>query len=106
MTNLNEVAKQMVAEGKGILAADESSGTIKKRFDTINVNSSEENRMNYRSSRCNVQRLRNGLYFTFSNLPGDLKLFLFLVVTYLDGGISFSRASVHSKMIVSRAIIF
>ena len=48
MTNLNEVAKQMVAEGKGILAADESSGTIKKRFDTINVNSSEENRMNYR----------------------------------------------------------
>ena len=48
MTNLNEIAKQMVAEGKGILAADESSGTIKKRFDTINVNSSEENRMNYR----------------------------------------------------------
>ena len=48
MTNLNEIAKQMVTEGKGILAADESSGTIKKRFDTINVNSSEENRMNYR----------------------------------------------------------
>jgi fructose-bisphosphate aldolase class I len=48
MTNINEIAKQMVAEGKGILAADESSGTIKKRFDTINVNSSEENRMNYR----------------------------------------------------------
>ena len=48
MTNLNEIAKQMVVEGKGILAADESSGTIKKRFDTINVNSSEENRMNYR----------------------------------------------------------
>ena len=30
MTNLNEIAKQMVVEGKGILAADESSGTIKK----------------------------------------------------------------------------
>ena len=48
MTNINEIAKQMVADGKGILAADESSGTIKKRFDGINVNSSEENRMNYR----------------------------------------------------------
>ena len=48
MTNINEIAKQMVADGKGILAADESSGTIKKRFDGINVVSSEENRMNYR----------------------------------------------------------
>ena len=48
MTNINEIAKQMVAEGKGILAADESSGTIKKRFGGINVDSSEENRMNYR----------------------------------------------------------
>ena len=48
MTNINEIAKQMVTDGKGILAADESSGTIKKRFDGINVDSSEENRMNYR----------------------------------------------------------
>ena len=48
MININEIAKQMVADGKGILAADESSGTIKKRFDGINVDSSEENRMNYR----------------------------------------------------------
>ena len=48
MTNIYEIAEQMVAEGKGILAADESSGTIKKRFDTIDVASSEENRMNYR----------------------------------------------------------
>ena len=48
MTNINEIATQMVTPGKGILAADESSGTIKKRFDTINVESTEENRMNYR----------------------------------------------------------
>ena len=48
MTNINEIAKQMVAPGKGILAADESSGTIKKRFDSINVESTEDNRMNYR----------------------------------------------------------
>lgn len=48
MTNINEIATQMVTPGKGILAADESSGTIKKRFDLINVESTEENRMNYR----------------------------------------------------------
>ena len=48
MTNINEIAIQMVTPGKGILAADESSGTIKKRFDSINVESTEENRMNYR----------------------------------------------------------
>ena len=38
----------MVAPGKGILAADESSGTIKKRFDAIGVESTEDNRRDYR----------------------------------------------------------
>ena len=49
--NANELAKTaqaMVAKGKGILAADESSGTIKKRFDTIGVESTEANRRDYR----------------------------------------------------------
>ena len=45
---LNKVAKAMVAPGKGILAADESSSTIKKRFDAIGVESTEENRRDYR----------------------------------------------------------
>lgn len=45
---LNDVAVAMVAPGKGILAADESTGTIKKRFDSINVESSEDNRRDYR----------------------------------------------------------
>ncbi|CAK9039436.1 Probable fructose-bisphosphate aldolase class 1 (Fructose-bisphosphate aldolase class I) (FBP aldolase) [Durusdinium trenchii] len=40
----------MVARGKGILAADESSGTIKKRFDAINVESTEDNRRDYRET--------------------------------------------------------
>ena len=47
MSNLEDIAKQMVMPGKGILAADESSGTIKKRFDSINVESTKENRINY-----------------------------------------------------------
>ena len=46
--SIEDIAKKMVIPGKGILAADESSGTIKKRFDTINVESNEENRRNYR----------------------------------------------------------
>lgn len=45
---LQETADALVASGKGILAADESSGTIKKRFDSINVASTEENRRSYR----------------------------------------------------------
>jgi hypothetical protein len=44
LTELNKVAVAMVTPGKGILAADESSGTIKKRFDAIKVESTEENR--------------------------------------------------------------
>ena len=46
--DLETVAKKLVAPGKGILAADESSGTIEKRLKTINVPSTEENRRMYR----------------------------------------------------------
>jgi fructose-bisphosphate aldolase class I len=48
LDELNKVARAMVTPGKGILAADESSGTIKKRFDAIGVESTEENRRDYR----------------------------------------------------------
>jgi len=48
LADLNKVANAMVAPGKGILAADESSGTIKKRFDAIKVESTEDNRRDYR----------------------------------------------------------
>jgi fructose-bisphosphate aldolase class I len=47
-SELEGVARAMVARGKGILAADESTGTIKKRFDKIKVESTEENRRAYR----------------------------------------------------------
>jgi len=45
---LNKVANKMVETGKGILAADESSGTIKKRFDQIKLESTENARRDYR----------------------------------------------------------
>ena len=45
---LEEIANYIVADGKGILAADESTGTIKKRFDSIDTESTEESRRDYR----------------------------------------------------------
>ena len=45
---LHDTARAIVADHKGILAADESTGTIKKRFDSIGVESTEENRRSYR----------------------------------------------------------
>jgi fructose-bisphosphate aldolase class I len=46
--SLEETARALVAPGKGILAADESDGTIKKRFDSIGIESTEESRRAYR----------------------------------------------------------
>jgi len=48
IAELNAIARKMVAKGKGILAADESTGTIQKRFDNIGVQNNEENRRDYR----------------------------------------------------------
>src|SRR6202163_3320294 len=48
LADLNKVALALAASGKGILAADESSGTIKKRFDAIKVESTEDTRRDYR----------------------------------------------------------
>ncbi|MGC1446787.1 MAG: class I fructose-bisphosphate aldolase [Xanthobacteraceae bacterium] len=48
LSALNKVAEAMVAPGRGILAADESTGTIKKRFDSLGVESTVDNRRDYR----------------------------------------------------------
>jgi fructose-bisphosphate aldolase, class I len=48
LAELNRIANKMVAKGRGILAADESTGTIQKRFATIGVENSETNRRDYR----------------------------------------------------------
>src|SRR5437762_5047658 len=48
LAELHRVAEAMVAPGRGILAADESSGTIKKRFDAIGVENTEDHRRDYR----------------------------------------------------------
>ena len=56
---LNEIAKRMCAKGKGILAADESTGTIAKRFKSINVENLETNRLNFRQTLFNSSAMKN-----------------------------------------------
>jgi fructose-bisphosphate aldolase class I len=48
IAELNAIARKMTAKGKGLLAADESTGTIQKRFDKIGVSNTEDNRRDYR----------------------------------------------------------
>jgi len=48
--NIEEIAKMMVAKGKGILAADESTGTMEKRLKSVNVECTEKNRLNFRET--------------------------------------------------------
>jgi fructose-bisphosphate aldolase, class I len=57
-TDLEKIAQAMVAPGRGILAADESSGTIKKRFDAIGVESTEDSRRGYREMMFRAPAMR------------------------------------------------
>ncbi len=50
MTDLNKIALKILSNGKGILAADESNGTMTKRLDTVNVPSTPENRLLFRQT--------------------------------------------------------
>ena len=59
LTDLEKIAHQMVAPGKGILAADESSGTIKKRFDAIDTESTETTRRDYREFMFRTPAMRD-----------------------------------------------
>ena len=56
---LSQIATRMVAESKGILAIDESHGTCKKRFDTLNIPVNEENRRSYRDMLVTADSLAN-----------------------------------------------
>ncbi len=48
MSQLNSIALKIISNGKGILAADESNGTMTKRLDAVNIDSTPENRLNFR----------------------------------------------------------
>jgi len=57
LEQLVSIAQAMVAPGKGILAIDESMGTIKKRFDAVGIDNTEENRLAYRSMMLTAEGL-------------------------------------------------
>ena len=56
---LNEIAKKMCAKGKGVLAADESTGTIAKRFKSISVENLEKNRLIFRQTLFNANAMKD-----------------------------------------------
>ena len=56
---LEEIAKKMCAKGKGILAADESTGTIAKRFKSINVENTEKNRITFREALFSAEAMKS-----------------------------------------------
>ena len=60
-SGLNDIAKYIVADGKGILAADESNPTCTKRFDSISVESTEDSRRNYRETLFTSEGMKNNI---------------------------------------------
>ena len=57
--NLEDIAKKMCEKGKGILAADESTGTIAKRFKSINVENTESSRLAFRQTLFSANSMKN-----------------------------------------------
>ena len=59
MSEIEKIAKQIVSKGKGILAADESTGTMTKRLSTVNVESTAQNRLRFRETLFSAQGMKN-----------------------------------------------
>ena len=59
MSEIENIAKQIVAKGKGILAADESTGTMTKRLSSVNVKSTLENRLKFRETLFSAEGIKN-----------------------------------------------
>ena len=59
MSEIEKIAKQMVTKGKGILAADESNGTMTKRLSSVNVESTPENRLKFRETLFSAEGMKN-----------------------------------------------
>jgi len=59
MSEIEKIAKQIVAKGRGILAADESTGTMTKRLSSVNVESTAENRLKFRETLFSAEGMKN-----------------------------------------------
>ena len=83
MNHIQDIAQAMVAKGKGILAADESTPTCTKRFKSINVESTEENRNAYRGMLFSADGIEN-------HISGVILFDETIRQSTLDGGVPFS----------------
>ena len=59
MSEIEKIAKQIVAKGRGILAADESTETMTKRLSSVNVESTAENRLKFREILFSSEGMKN-----------------------------------------------
>ena len=59
MSELNKIALNILSNGKGILAADESTGTMSKRLESVNVSSSADNRLLFRETLFSSESMKN-----------------------------------------------
>ena len=59
MSEIEKIAKQIITKGKGILAADESTGTMTKRLSSVNVESTAENRLKFRETLFSAEGMKN-----------------------------------------------
>ncbi len=59
MSELNKISLQIISGGKGILAADESTGTMTKRLESVNVPSNEKNRLSFRKALFSSESMKN-----------------------------------------------
>ena len=68
MSELNKIALKILSNGKGILAADESNGTMTKRLESVNIQSSPENRLLFRETLLTADSMR-AVSYTHLTLP-------------------------------------
>ena len=59
MSEIEKIAKQIIAKGRGILAADESTGTMTKRLSSVNIESTAENRLKFRETLFSSEGMKN-----------------------------------------------
>ena len=59
MSDIENIAKQIVTKGKGILAADESTGTMTKRLSSVNVESTNQTRLKFRETLFSSEGMKN-----------------------------------------------
>ena len=86
LESLEEIATYIVADGKGILAADESNPTCGKRFDSIGVESTEENRRDYREMLFRAEGVKNkvaGVIYLMRPFVKKLKMGLDSLISLL-----------------------